>query len=72
MELKEARPAAQRAVVLNDVRSADPLMDESEESFRQVSDQTVAILRGYSDAIYRWSQRDATDFAHLWSANGNL
>ena len=72
MELKESRPGAQRAVVLNDVRSADPLSDESEESFRQVSDQTVAILRGYSDAIYRWSQRDTPDFSHLWSTNGRL
>ena len=72
MELKETRPGAQRAVVLNDIRSADPLTDESEESFRQVSDQAIAILRGYSDAIYRWSQRDTTDFSHLWSVNGHL
>ena len=72
MELKETRPAAQRAVVLNDIRSADPLTDESEETFRRVSDQTVAILRGYSDTIYRWSQRDTADFSRLWSAHGRL
>lgn len=72
MELKEVRPVAQRAVVLNDIRSADPLTDESEETFRQVSDQTVAILRGYSDTIYRWSQRDTSDFSRLWSVNGRL
>jgi hypothetical protein len=71
MEMKEARPAAQRIVVLNDVRCPDPLGEETEESFRQVSDQTVAILRGYSDAIYRWSQRDLPDFERLWSVNGN-
>jgi hypothetical protein len=31
MELKEVRPASQRVVVLNDVRSPDPLVEESEE-----------------------------------------
>jgi hypothetical protein len=71
MELKEVRPASQRVVVLNDVRSPDPLVEESEESFRQVSDQTIAILRGYSDSIYRWSERDKPEFTHLWSSNGS-
>lgn len=71
MELKEARPAAQRVVVLNDVRYPDPLSEESEESFRQISDQTAAILHGYSNAIYRWSQRDLPSFERLWSVNGN-
>jgi hypothetical protein len=70
MELKETRPAAQRVVVLNDVRTPDPLEEETEDSFRQISDQTISILHGYSDAIYRWSQREAPTFAHLWSANG--
>jgi len=72
MELKDSRPAAQRAVVLNDVQSADPLVNEPEESFRQVSGQTVAILQGYSDVIYRWSQRQTDGFSRLWSANGRL
>ena len=71
MELKEARPAAHRVVVLNDIRSADPLSEESDESFRQVSDQTVSILHGYSDAIYRWCERDAAGFSRLWSSNGH-
>ena len=71
MELKDVRPASQRVVVLNDVRSPDPLVEESEESFRQVSDQTIAILRGYSDAIYRWSERDNPEFTHLWALNGS-
>ena len=70
MELKEARPAAQRVVVLNDIRYPDPLGEETEEAFRQVSDQTVAILHGYSDAIYRWSQRELPVFERLWSSNG--
>ena len=71
MELKEERPASQRVVVLNDVQSSDPLVEESEESFRQVSDQTIAILRGYSDAIYRWSEREKPEFSRLWSPNGS-
>lgn len=71
MELQETRPSAQRVVVLNDIRSPDPLTEESEESFRQVSDQTVSILHGYSNAIYRWSQRDSAAFAGLWSSNGH-
>jgi hypothetical protein len=70
MELKEARPEAQRVVVLNDVRSPDPLVEESEEEFRKVSEQTVAILRGYSNAIYRWSERENPNFQTLWTPNG--
>lgn len=65
MELKEFRPASQRVVVLNDVRPPDPLVEESEESFRQISDQTIAIIRGYSDAIFRWSERDKPEFTRL-------
>lgn len=71
MELKEVRPASQRVVVLNDVRPPDPLVEESEESFRQISDQTVAIIRGYSDAIFRWSEREKPEFTRLWSPNGS-
>jgi hypothetical protein len=72
MELKDTRPASQRVVVLNDVLSSDLLDEESEESFRQVSDQTLAILHGYSDAVYRWSQRDMPSFSDLWSLNGRI
>jgi len=71
MELKEVRPSSQRVVVLNDVRSPDPLVEESEESFRQISDQTIAIMRGYSDAIYRWSEREQPEFSRLWLSNGS-
>jgi hypothetical protein len=70
MELRDARPTSQRVVVLNDVRPPDPLVEETEESFRQVSDQSIAILRGYSDAIFRWSEREKPDFSRLWSSNG--
>jgi hypothetical protein len=70
MELKEARPEAERVVVLNDVRPPDPLEEEGEGEFRRVSDQTVAILRGYSNAVYRWSEREAPQFQKLWVANG--
>jgi hypothetical protein len=71
LELQESRPEAQRVVVLNDVRSPDPLSEESAEEFRRVSEQTVAILRGYSNAIYRWSERQNPRFENLWLPNGN-
>jgi hypothetical protein len=70
MELQEARPEADRVVVLNDVRAPDPLAQEEEEEFRKVSEQTVAILHGYSTATYRWSERDTPQFRHLWQPNG--
>jgi|GEM_PF-1830528 len=70
LELQETRPQAERVVVLNDVRPPDPLAEESEEEFRRVSDQTIAILRGYSSAIYRWSERENPAFHRLWQSNG--
>jgi hypothetical protein len=70
MELLEARPESERVVVLNDVRAPDPLEEQGEEEFKKVSAQTEAILRGYSSAIYRWSEREAPQFKHLWLANG--
>jgi hypothetical protein len=71
MELKEARPEADRVVVLNDLRSPDPLEEQAEDEFRRVSEQTIAILRGYSSDIYRWSERESPGFQHLWLSNGN-
>lgn len=71
MELQEARPESERVVVLNDIRSPDPLEEEGEEEFRRVSEQTVAILRGYSSAIYRWSERESPQFKHLWQNGSN-
>ena len=70
MELREARPESERVVVLNDVRAPDPLEEQGEEEFKRVSEQTVAILRGYSSAIYRWSERETPQFKHLWQ-NGS-
>lgn len=70
IELREARPQADRVVILNDVRGRDLLADESQEEFKRVSDQTVAILRGYSTEVYRWSERFSPKFQKLWSPNG--
>jgi len=70
IELREARPQADRVVVLNDVRGRELLADESQEEFKRVSDQTVAILRGYSTDVYRWSERFGPRFQKLWSPNG--
>ena len=70
MELRESRPDSDRVVLINDLRAPDPLEEEDEQDFRRVSDQTIAILRGYSTAIYSWSERDAGQFAHLWQPNG--
>jgi hypothetical protein len=72
MELKEARPEAERVVVLNDTRPPDPLEEQGEEEFRRVSEQTVAILLGYSSAVYRWSERESSQFEHLWQTNGSI
>ncbi|MDD5201334.1 MAG: DUF1828 domain-containing protein [Terrimicrobiaceae bacterium] len=66
MELQESRPEAERVVVMNDLRVPDPLDDESDEDFRNVSEQTISILRGYSTRIYRWSERKSNDFQSLW------
>jgi hypothetical protein len=71
MELLETRPESERVVVLNDVRTPDPLEEQGEEEFKKVSEQTVAILRGYSSAIYRWSEREAPQFKHLWQNGSN-
>lgn len=69
LELREARPESERVVILNDTRSPDPLETENEEEQRLVSDQTVSILRGYSTAVYRWSDRDTAPFSRLWLPN---
>lgn len=69
LELRETRPDSQKVVIVNDVRSPDPLREESEEEQRRVSDQTIAILRGYSDRIFRWSERESPQFQELWKNN---
>ncbi|MGH8718161.1 MAG: hypothetical protein ACREV0_04345, partial [Burkholderiales bacterium] len=69
LELREARPDSERVVVLNDVRAPDPLQDESDDEFRRISDQTMAILQGYSTDVYRWSDRGSRQFSALWTAH---
>lgn len=66
LELREARPDVERVVIINDVRAPDPLETADEEEQRRVSEQTVSILRGYSSAVYRWSERDDASFSRLW------
>lgn len=66
LELRESRPDAERIVLINDLRPPDPLEEESEEESRSVSDQTVAILEGYSSGVFRWSERDTIPFQKLW------
>jgi hypothetical protein len=71
LELMQTRPEAERVVMINDVRRPDPFETETEEQFRNVSDQTIAILQGYSSKVYRWSQRDTPQFAQLWQPGIN-
>jgi hypothetical protein len=68
LELRESRSEAERVVVLNDVRTPDPIEEETEEEFRRISDQTITILRGYSTDVYRWSERSQPHFERLWAA----
>lgn len=69
LDLQDSRPDAERVVVLNDIYVPDPFAGESEEAMRQVSEQTMAILTGYSTSVYRWSDRDKPDFSNLYSIN---
>ncbi len=66
MELRESRPDADRIVLLNDLRAPDPLDQESEDEHRRISEQTDSILRGYSNSLFKWSERDQPGFDHLW------
>lgn len=71
LELMQSRPEAERVVMINDVRHPDPFDTETDEQFRNVSDQTIAILQGYSSKVYRWSQRETPQFAQLWQPGIN-
>lgn len=68
MDLQEARPDAERVVLLNDVKLADRLEEKEEEESRRVNEQTLAILQGYSTAVYRWSERGTAKFEHLFKS----
>ena len=62
IEISEARPAADRIVIINDDTN------ESNGIGRNLSQQTETILRGYSTQIFRWSLRDEPSFSGLWFA----
>ncbi len=52
IEIEQARPNSERVVLVNDAASSD------DSIAKRLSDQTEAILSGYSTAYYRWSQRN--------------
>jgi len=60
IEIEEVRPSAERVVLVNDISTSDDSMA------KRISDQTEAILSGYSTAYFRWSQRDESNFEALW------
>lgn len=77
-DLQESRPNADRMVLLNDVCVEDPfarlegnVAEAPASEYRQVSDETVAILRGYSTEVFRWSERDNPKFRQLWESGAN-
>jgi hypothetical protein len=67
MDISEVRPHAEKVVVMKDTLSSgtDP---QAEEEQRKVSDQTLAILSGYCDRVFRWSEREESSFNELWAA----
>lgn len=71
LELSASRPLAERVVVVNDVRTPDPFESQTEDQFRAVSDQTIAILQGYSTGVFRWSDRASPQFRELWMPGRN-
>ena len=64
MELEQSRPDAEKVILVNDTL-ADSAEDGGDQ-LRTVSDQTVNILSGYSDRVYRWSERGNPKFKYLW------
>jgi hypothetical protein len=60
IEIEQVRPNSERVVLVNDVSSGD------DSNTKRLSDQTEAILSGYSTAYYRWSQRNDPTFEALW------
>lgn len=63
-ELMDTRQDSQRVVLINDTRSGGVFSEAEEE--RNVSEQTISILSGYSDKVFRWSDHDKPDFKKLW------
>lgn len=62
MELRETRPESQRVVILNDTNLPDPLGDGDDVRSKNISDQTSAILRTYSDHVLPWSAHNDPSF----------
>jgi hypothetical protein len=77
-DLQESRPNADRMVLINDVQVKDPfarlegmVAEPQADEYRRVSDETVAILRGYSTEVFRWSERENPKFRQLWEPGTN-
>ncbi len=62
IEIQQIRPKAERVVLVNDESQIEG------HEIRRLSEQTEAILRGYSTAVYRWSQRHKPEFESFWRA----
>lgn len=67
MELRESRSEAERIVLLNDLNIPDAF-SEDEQTSRSVSEQTEAILRAYSNQVYRWSAKNEPAFISMLKA----
>jgi hypothetical protein len=63
-EVMETRPASQRVVLLNDIRSGGLFSEDDEE--RKISEQAISILSSYSDKVFRWSDHEKPEFKKLW------
>jgi hypothetical protein len=68
MELRDTRPESQRVVLLNDTSIPDAFSDDSEPQSRNVSEQTTAILKAYSDKVLTWSARNDDQFIQALQA----
>lgn len=62
IEIQKIRPTAERVILLNDESS------DEEKEIRRISEQTAAILKGYSTAVYGWSKRFEKSFESFWKA----
>lgn len=62
MELREARPDAERVVVVNDVTLPEAWSEDETETSRHLSQQTMGILSAYSSKVLTWSARNEEVF----------
>ena len=68
MELQDTRVRSERVVVVNDLVKPDPLSGESAVEVRELSEQAMTILRGYSTQVVRWSARNEPAAEKFWKA----